>query len=286
MLATADLEARLVVVDLASGAILGQIPTTTFPRSIETVGNTAVVAHSEVGVVSLIDGTTQRISHVLNGFGEPRYTAGHPDGRYAYVTDASRGELVALDIDRGTILAREPVGLLARHVSINHDGTRIWTALGPKAEQIAIVDVAAPAQPRLIGHLRPPFLAHDVVWAPDGKHIWVSSGDSRGLLIYTAEGQIVARLPADAPPQHITFDDTTAYVTSGLSGTLRRHNLSGKALSLTRIPEGSYNVQYAHDRVVTPALGYGSLCILNQGGTILHRDQIANSSHDACIVIS
>jgi hypothetical protein len=51
-------------------------------------------------------------------------------------------------------------------------------------------------------------------------------------------------------------------------------------------PEGSYNVQYAHERVVTPALGYGSLCILNQAGTILHRDQIANSSHDACIVIS
>ena len=56
MLATADLESRLVAVDLASGAIVGHIPTVAYPRSIETVGNTAVVAHSEVGRVSLIDG--------------------------------------------------------------------------------------------------------------------------------------------------------------------------------------------------------------------------------------
>jgi DNA-binding beta-propeller fold protein YncE len=286
VLATADLESRLVAVDLASGVILDHIPTTAYPRSIETVGNTAVVAHSDVGVVSLVDGETRKITHVLDDFGEPRYTAGHPDGRHAYVTDAKTGELVTLDIQAGTILAREPVGLLARHISINHNGTRIWTALGPKAEQIATVDVSNPSRPRLLGHLTPPFLAHDVAWAPDGHHIWVSSGDSRALLIYTANGQLVARLPADAPPQHISFDRTTAYVTSGLSATLRRHSLDGRRLSLTRIPEGSYNVQYAHQRVVTPALGHGSLCILNQAGTLLQRDQIANSSHDACIVTS
>jgi DNA-binding beta-propeller fold protein YncE len=286
VLATADLESRLVAVELRSGAILEHIPTTAYPRSIETVGNTAVVAHSDVGVVSLIDGATRKITHVLSDFGEPRYTAGHPDGRHAYVTDAKTGELVAIDIQAGKILAREPVGALARHISINDDGTRIWTALGPKAEQIATVDVSSPSRPRLLGHLSPPFLAHDVCWAPDGQHIWVSSGDSRALLIYTANGQLVARLPADAPPQHISFDRTTAYVTSGLSATLRRHSLQGKRLSLTRIPEGSYSVQYAHERVVTPALGYGSLCILDEAGTLLHRDQIANSSHDACIVTS
>jgi DNA-binding beta-propeller fold protein YncE len=284
VLATADLESRLVAVELTTGAILEHIPTTAYPRSIETVGNTAVVAHSDVGVVSLIDGATRKITHVLGGFGEPRYTAGHPDGRHAYVTDAKTGEIVALDVETGAVLAREPVGLLARHISIDATGTRIWAALGPKAEQIATVDVSTPSRPRLLGHLRPPFLAHDVAWAPDGTHIWVSSGDSRGLLVYTADGKLVTTLPADAPPQHITFDRTTAYVTSGLSGTLRRHTLDGGRLSVTRVPEGSYNVQYAHSHVVAPALGYGSLCILDQAGRLLHRDQIANSSHDACIV--
>src|SRR5262249_13586851 len=79
VLATADLEARLVAVDLRRGEVLGHIPTIAFPRSIETVGNMAVVAHSELGAVSLVDGRTRRVQHVLDGFGEPRYTAAHPD---------------------------------------------------------------------------------------------------------------------------------------------------------------------------------------------------------------
>ena len=286
VLATADLEGRLIAVDLETGATLKRIPTTAYPRSIETVANTAVVAHSEMGTVSLIDGATLQVRHVLDGFGEPRYTAGHPNGRIAYVTDAARGELIAIDINQGRVLTREQVGLLARHLSINKSGTRIWAALGPKAEAIAIIDVSTPDRPRLLNQIRPPFLAHDVVWAPGGHHIWVSSGDTHALLIYTPAGQVIARLPADGPPQHISFDPTTAYVTSGLSGTFRRHTLHGHRLSMTRIPEGSYNVQYAHQRVVTPALGHGSLCILSPAGSLLHREQIANSSHDACIVVA
>ena len=286
VLATADLEARLVAVDLETGRIVEHIPTVAFPRSIETVGNTAVVAHSELGRVSLVDGRTRTVTHVLEGFGEPRYTAAHPDGRHAYVTDAKLGELVTLDVRTGRVLAREQVGSLARHVSINRAGTRVWVALGSKAERIAIVDVSDRARPRLLHHVEPPFLAHDVAWAPDGRHVWVSSGDSHALLIYTSQGTVVARLPADAPPQHITFDETTAYVTSGLGGTLRRQSLMGHRLSLTRVPEGSYNVQYAGRRVVTPALGGGSLCIVDQAGRLIHRDQIANSSHDACVVRS
>jgi DNA-binding beta-propeller fold protein YncE len=285
VLATADLESRLVAVDLATGAILGHIPTLAYPRSIETVGVTAVVAHSELGAVTLLDGATRRIRHVLHGFAEPRYTAGHPDGRHAYVTDAARGELVALDLHTGAMLAREPVGPLARHVGIDAAGDTVWVALGSKAEELAIVDVTSPARPRLLRRIRPPFLAHDVAWAPDGRHVWVSAGASRELAVYHAPTRrVVARLPADAPPQHITFDPDTAFVTSGLAGTLQRHTLEGQRLSVTRVPEGSYNVQYADGRVVTAALGHGTLAILAPDGTVHHLDQIARSSHDACIV--
>jgi DNA-binding beta-propeller fold protein YncE len=237
-----------------------------------------------MGIVSLVDGATRRVRHVLDGFGEPRYTAAHPDGGHGYVTDAERGEVVTVDVTAGRIVARTHVGLLARHIGINPAGTRVWTALGSKAEAIATLDVSTPDRPRLLAQIHPPFLAHDVAWAPNGDHVWVSSGDSRGVLVYAGDGRLVARLPADAPPQHITFDRNTAYVTSGLSGTLRLHRLDGRELKLTRVPEGSYNVQYAHNRVITPALGHGSLCILNPAGTLLHRDQIATSSHDACIV--
>ena len=104
VLVTADEEARLVAVELPGGRVHRYVSTLPKPRSIESVGPMAVVAHSEIGAVSLIRGATLEVEHVLRGFGEPRYTAGHPDGRVAYVSDARRGEVVALDVLRGRLL--------------------------------------------------------------------------------------------------------------------------------------------------------------------------------------
>lgn len=283
-LVTADLEAHLVVVDVPSGRIRKYVRTLSGPRSIEAVGSRAVVAHSELGVLTVVDARSLRVAHVLHGFGEPRYTAAHPDGRHAYVTDASRGELVALDVTSGRVLAREQVGRLARHVSLDPAGRKAWVALGRKAKEIAIVDVRERARPRLLGLLRPPFLAHDVGWTPDGTHVWVTSGDRGELAIYTAAGRLLRRVRADAPPQHVTFHAGRAYVASGDSGTVRTHLVGGRALGVARVPTGSYNVQQAHDWVVTPGLGRGSLCVLDLGGRVVQRLQVARSSHDACIV--
>src|SRR6187551_165829 len=140
-LVTADEEARLVAVELATGRVLRYVRTLRKPRSIETVGPMAVVAHSELGAVSLVRAATLRLEHVLRGFGEPRYTAAHPDGRHAYISDAKRGEVVALDVIRGTVLARARVGALARHVTIDPRGRTLWVALGSKAQAVAVVDV-------------------------------------------------------------------------------------------------------------------------------------------------
>jgi DNA-binding beta-propeller fold protein YncE len=255
------------------------------PRSIETVGGTAVVAHSELGVITLVRGETLEIARVLRGFGEPRYTAGHPDGRHAYVTDAERGEVIVLDVVRGRVLGREQVGHLARHITIDPSGRRLWVALGKTAKEIAIVGISRPARPRLIGVIRPPFLAHDVGWTPDGARVWVSSGDREELAVYNPRtGKLLRRLAGDEPPQHVSFRGGRAYVTSGDSGTLRVHRVNGDALRTTAVPEGSYNVQQAHGWVVTPGLGRGSLCILDAAGRLVRRKQVARSSHDACII--
>jgi hypothetical protein len=286
-LVTADLEARLVVVDLASGRIRRYVPTLAQPRSIETVGSVAVVAHSEIGVVTIVHSRTQSIAHVLRGFGEPRYTAGHPDGRHAYVTDAKRGEVVALDVVRGKVLSRAHVGELARHISIDPAAQRLWVALGAKAELIAVVDVKQRDRPKLLRLIRPPFLAHDVAFALDGRRVWVSSGDQNELAIYDRRtSRVISHPIADLPPQHITFGGERAFVTSGDSGTLRVHDQVGRQLRVNAVPKGSYNVQQADRWVVTPGLGEGSLCIFDGRGRLVHRRQVARSSHDACIVMA
>jgi DNA-binding beta-propeller fold protein YncE len=285
-LVTADLESRIVVVRLSDGAVHSSIRTPGFPRSIETVGGSlAVVAHTDIGTVSILDARALSLTHSLGGFEEPRYTAGHPDGRHAYVTDAERGEVVALDVVRGRALGSTHVGSRARHITIDPTGRALWVALGSKAAEIAVVDVSKPDAPRLVRHFLPPFLAHDVAFAPDGRHAWVSSGNLSELAVYDARrGRVLARPSGDWPPQHITFAGDTAYVTSGWSGTLRLHRVEGRPIRMTPVPVGSYNVQHGSHRVVTAGLGRGSLCILDEQGRLLHQQQVAKSSHDACLI--
>lgn len=284
---TADLESRLVAVEISDGRVHRYVRTLPRPRSIEAVGPMAVVAHSEIGALTLVRGSTLAVEHVLRGFGEPRYTAGHPDGRHAYVTDAKRGQVVALDVLRGRVVAREHVGALARHITIDPGGRTLWIALGAKAEQIGVVDITQRARPQLVRRFRPPFLAHDVGWTPDGKRVWVSSGDRNELAIYQARsGKLLSRLSADKPPQHFAFRGEVVYVASGESGTLRVHRTDGHPRRTTAIPDDSYNVQQARGWIVTPGLGRGTLCVLDSRASVVWRKKIARSSHDACIVVA
>jgi DNA-binding beta-propeller fold protein YncE len=285
---TADTESHVAVLSITTGRVLRRIRTAAGPRSVEAVGyRFGVVAHTAGGVVTILDSRPLRVRHVLREFAEPRYTAAHPSGRFAFVTDSRREEVVAIDVVRGTVVSRLPLDGPARHVTIDHAGRTLWVSLGSKAERVAVVDVARPDAPRLLRTVRPPFLAHDVGFSRDMRHVWVTSGSDGRLAIYDRrEHRPLLTLPADAPPQHVTFTDGFAYVTSGDDGTLRVHRLGdGHAIRTTRVPVGSYNVQEGLGLVVTPSLERGTLCILDPRGALLHRTQVAPSSHDAAAVM-
>jgi hypothetical protein len=135
--------------------------------------------------------------------------------------------------------------------------------------------------------VRPPFLAHDVGFTPDGRHAWVTSGDRGTVGIFDLRGRLRRLLRADAPPQHVTFLGGAAFVTSGEDGTLRVHSLrTGRALRTTRIPSGSYNVQQGWGVVLTPSLARGTLAVVGARGRVLTEQRVARSSHDACFVMS
>ena len=274
--ATADAESRVVVVDLATGAVRSRIPTRPDPRSVERVGGGAVVAHTAVGAVSVLDGLAVR--HVLDGFEEPRYTAAALDGRHAFVTDSGRADLAAIDVVRGEVVGRVKLKLWPRHLSLSRDGRTLWIGLGTASPELAVVDVSEPRRPRLTGRVKPPFAAHDVGFAPSGR-VWVTAGEARQI---SAHGRL---LDAGAAPQHVTFLRGRAFVTSGADGTLRVYDeASARLLHTTRIPVGSYNVQFAAGRVLTPSLNVGTLCVLDANGNVREQVRVASSSHDACVV--
>jgi DNA-binding beta-propeller fold protein YncE len=285
VLVTADLAAHIVVVDGATGRVRRRIATREAPRAIERIGRAgAIVAHTTEGLVSLIDGDNRRVDRVLRGFQHPRYAAVHPRQEFAYVTDSAAGEVAVIDLRRQAVVRRVDVGGPARHVSISTSGTRLWTALGSTASQIAVLDTSAPDHPRLLRRVRPPFLAHDVVNVPHRARVWVTSGDHRRVAIYDRDGSRLRwQMEGAAPPQHVAFVAGRAFVASGDDGSVRVHDAgTGRLQRTTRVPVGSFNVTTGGGRVATPSLERGSIVILDRAGRVLHERHVAASSHDAC----
>jgi DNA-binding beta-propeller fold protein YncE len=285
-LVTADTEAHVAVVDAASGRVRARVATLEGPRSIEAADRQAVVAHTEAGALTLLEGVPVRVRRVLRGMAEPRYTAVAPAGRHAYVTDSARGELVVLDLERGQVVGGGEVGALARHLTIAPDGRTLWVALGSKAPAVAVVDLSRPRRPRVRGVLHPPFLAHDVACSPGGRRLWISSGDRFQLALYErGRAHPLALLSAGAPPQHVSFGAGRAYVASGDDGSLRVQRIgSGQVLARAPVAKGSYNVQHGAGLVVTPSLDDGTVTIAAESGRVIARTRIAAAAHDACLI--
>jgi hypothetical protein len=280
-LVTCDADSRLALVDLAALRVVGHVATPADPRAIEQVGRLAVVCHTAAGVVSVVD--RRRVLHLLHGFVEPRYVAAHPDGVHAFVTDSGASSVTAIDAVAGRVLGRVELKGWARHVSLDRGARLLWAGLGAAAGSVAAVDVTNPKRLRHTGSVATPFLSHDVGFAPDGR-VWVTSGERGETTIFDARGRLRATLAADFAPQHVTFSNRLAYVTSGVAGTFRVQTLDGRVLRTTRIPVGSYNVQHGHGLVLTASLDRGTLAVLDDAGRLLRRIDVSSSCHDACFV--
>jgi hypothetical protein len=74
------------------------------------------------------------------------------------------------------------------------------------------------------------------------------------------------------------------FVTSGDSGTLHVQAHDGRVLSSAAAPIGSYNVQFAANRVITPSLLHGTLAVFDALGHPLKTLRVAASCHDACVL--
>ena len=284
---TADLESHVVVVELGSGRTVARIPTAPGPRSIEAVhGRTAVVAHTDHGLVTLIDGISRKIRSELDGFESPRYTAVHPSTDLVYLTDSAAEEVVTVDAVRGRILARASVPGPARHIGVSIDGRTLWASLGTAATRIAVLDNGNPRRPRFEHTIAPPFLAHDVVFAPDGRTVWVTSGSERRIALFRGERRPLSILASGAAPQHVTFARRKVFVACGDDGVVHRHRLDGERVREARVPVGSYNVTFGWGQVVTPSLGDGTVSLLDRNGRVRVVRRVARAAHDACILVT
>ena len=111
----------------------------------------------------------------------PQIAAITPDGNWAYVTDSTTGELSVIALATDRVVDRVPVGAGAHHLTISPDEGRTWVALGESASTIVVLDTSRPNRPRVLGRFHPAALVHDLVFAPDGRSVWLGAARKHRL---------------------------------------------------------------------------------------------------------
>ena len=300
-LVTAQTENRLLVVNLASGRVLRRATIPGNPEYVATTpngpGSIAVVVSSSSGTVTLLNLDSLQPIKVFRGFVSPHIPAIFPDGDYAYVTDDATGQLSVIGLYNGRILSRVAVGAGAHHLAFSPDWRQVWVALGQSARTIVILStivstppppsspVGNPGRPHVIGRFDPGFLAHDLMFTPDGKRVWITSANTPYVGVFKARThRLLFRVPGGPPPQHVVFDGRFAYITSGYGSIIEQVMLdTGRVLTEARAPYGSFDLDAADGYVVTASLLRGTLAIYNDRLRLLRVRRLAPSTEDVAI---
>jgi DNA-binding beta-propeller fold protein YncE len=298
-LVTAQTENQLLMVSLPGGRILRRVTVPGEPGYVAALGpgGTVAVVSAQPGAVTLLGGARLTGRRVLRGFASPHIPAMAPGGDYAYVTDDASGRLVAIGLFHQRVDSSTFVGYGAHHLAFSPDVQRVWVALGQAARTIVILStvvstppppsspIVNPGHPHVVGRFAPGYLAHDLLFTPDGRRVWITAADRPYVGVFSARShRLLFRVPAGAPPQHVVFTGRYAYVTSGYGGTIERVLLStGRVVHRARAPYGSFDLDAAGRYVVTSSLFRGTLAIYDRNLRLLHVRQVASSAEDVAI---
>lgn len=288
-LVTAETMNELLVVSLPSGSLLKRLPMPADPENVESNDRTAVVVSPRAGAVTLVDVPRLSVVKVLRGFGSPHIALIGRDDRYAYVTDDARGQLAVIDLVRQRVARRVYVGLGAHHMAEDGPGNQLWIALGEQARSIAVLDVSNPRLPKVVSHVDPHGLAHDLAFSPNDARVWVTYDNRARIgLFSSATGRPVRLLPAGSAPQHVAFGPAGggghAYVTSGDVGTLRIFSArTGRLLRVVHTSYGSFNLGLWGSFVATSSLYRGTLMEFDENGRRRLSTRVAPSARDVAV---
>jgi DNA-binding beta-propeller fold protein YncE len=262
-LVTAETDNALFAVELPSGRVLRRVPVPADPQNVASTfgrGGVVVVVSPRAATVTLLDRRTLKMLKVLRGFRAPHLTVISPDGRWAYVTDDPRGQLDVIELGTRRLVERLFVGTGAHHLTVSPQGRRLWIALGERAREIAIVDLARPTRPRLLRRFAPGFTVHDLSFSPDGRRVWVTSATGDSVHVLDArKGRQLFRVRVGTAPQHVAFAERGfAFVTSGYSSRIAKVDPgNGRVVGTAKTPYGSFNLSTIGDLVVTTSLSNG-----------------------------
>jgi YVTN family beta-propeller protein len=141
------------------------------------------------------------------------------DNRTAYVTGYDDGNLLAVDLDRGRVTARIPVGNGPDGVALSPD-ERTAYVVNIEDDAVSVIDLPTRSAVATIGVGDRPI---SVAVHPDGRTAYVTNNESRSVsVIDTATLAVVGQLPVGNLPEAVAVapDGRRAYVVNSGDATM------------------------------------------------------------------
>lgn len=194
-----------------------------------------------------------------------------------YVSDESGGNVVIVDPEAGTVLAKIPVGKRPRGIQVSPDHTRVYVALtgspmaGPNVDEsklpppdhrydgIGVVDVRSQ---RLLTTYRSGIDPETFALSHDGRTLYVSNEDSGQLSsVDLASGKLTTTIEVGKEPEGVAVsaDDRIVYVTCETSDAV--YVVDAKAMKVIaqfptqKRPRALYLPRAKHEGYVTDEFG-------------------------------
>ena len=237
---SSDGASTVSVIDTATDRVIGSIEVGATPHgvAISRDGGKVVVSGFGVNQALVIDTATDLVVGRI-AVPQPHNAAVSPDGRVAWVGSQAQGAaaLVAVDLDKQSVIATVPVDRTPRALDWSPDGARVYvTEAG-----IAAVQVLDPTARRIVGQIPVGASPHFTPFTMDGRMaLVVAQGPGELQLVDVAAGARTANVGVGTAPHWVasTSDSRVAYVTNEGSNDVSVVDLATRQVRAT-IPVGN-----------------------------------------------
>jgi YVTN family beta-propeller protein len=209
------------VVSVREQRLMRVIPAGSDPEqtAVSLDGSRLFVANEDVGELSVVSVADGKVLATFEVGGEPEGVELRPDGRVVYVTSEEDSQVTAIDAVDLKLIKTFKVGARPRSTAFLPDSSRAYVT-SENGGSVSVVDAMKHTvleTIKLTGEMVRPMGA---VAAPDGKHVFISTGRGKhAIIIDTATNMPVASIEVGDRPWGIAVarDGKTLFTANGPS---------------------------------------------------------------------
>jgi YVTN family beta-propeller protein len=181
-------EPGLAIVDVASRKVVKHIATPPAPFAVDLLsdGKTAYLSNSDTNEIVAVDLAAGAVTKKLSIGMEPQGVSVRPDGKVVYVATRGAHEVSAIDSKKMTLLGRIDAGLRPQSVVFAPRGDTAFV-MDEGLPTVTILDATRNVSREMfpiqgLSKTHQPVL-QSAVFAPDGKHLYVTTGPGWSVVI-------------------------------------------------------------------------------------------------------